>query len=433
MTEYLLSYGVVGIQRLLLDNRWQPAIRGVSQAVANFDEATERLAEVRFARGGQGLAVTSDLNETVKRIAASANKHIPFGTVAHAAVPRAGNVSEQALLQRLRRTAEMNKDSAPAPTTPLPKLASNKLCPNCRRRDPVEKVEFDDEIMVCETCRRLVGLGRDRLGRWKEQRELGKLSDENRLAMIIADGNGIGEVLDRAGTSMKSLVECSQWLTDCFAKAGNAAAEAGGGDERVLTSISGGDDIHVFLDPRGVLPFVETFVQEVNHRAREPIGFSFGVVVAGDHYPARRLAEYGHSLVDRAKALCRRDKVRSAVGLAFLTVGDEGERSASWGDIFAVDSEHEHTWDRAVRSARALRRVHGAQRSLVLGARRAESDVEVVDNLFRYHVARHPQWREYLGALGRDWRNAEDVTADAVTPTLHDMARFLLPKSEATT
>lgn len=151
------------------------------------------------------------------------------------------------------------------------------------------------------------------------------------LAVIHADGNGLGQVVQRVGGSRDDFVKFSKYLDEATVEAARAAFGSLPDDVRNAKTIPmrpivlGGDDLTVVCRADLALPFVEAFLREFERSTVEKLGdilrcsnvFSngddrltacAGVAYIKSSYPFY----YGYQL---AEALCSQAKADAKKGL----------------------------------------------------------------------------------------------------------------------
>src|SRR5690606_2026673 len=129
-------------------------------------------------------------------------------------------------------------------------------------------------------------------------------------------------------------------------------------------------------------------------RAFSRLGVGVGVVIAHDHYPARRLMEYAHALERSAKRICGGEAHRSATCFVHMRSGDElveGGPEVGFPIGMPRYAGGPAEWRRLTTTAGALARVPSSQRTQLrgeLGRAEYDRDDPELRSWFRYQVAR---------------------------------------------
>ncbi|GAB4405959.1 MAG: hypothetical protein Kow00123_18420 [Anaerolineales bacterium] len=255
------------------------------------------------------------------------------------------------------RAAKMSKATAPF----YEAHPFGKRCERCGKRMATteQKIGADTELL-CPICALRADRGRKRgegiRGRFNEEfwhahgtdrpaqqpqdlRELVKSAKRKYLALLYADGNDIGALLQRLG-SKEQYREASKALTEGTRAAVFGALEAVCGDALQASDFwpfdivnIGGDDVTVLVQAgyawEVAVEFLKRFEDEVNRRLREalnpwPAGLpdkitvSCGIAVAEANYPIRYLYDLVTDVLKRAKKAAKREKVAPRSAVTFL-------------------------------------------------------------------------------------------------------------------
>ena len=160
----------------------------------------------------------------------------------------------------------------------------------------------------------------DHLRKARLPRDFQELTGEDDLAVVVADGNGLGDWL--RGRDEDGFKTLSKKIDKTLRGSLDAATRAAFSDTTELTLqvlICGGDDLVVALPARRALPFVRELL--ASFRVEDPedpehtAGISAGLVFCRTGFPFRRAHDLAGELVGRAKHRCRRDGPESAVDL----------------------------------------------------------------------------------------------------------------------
>lgn len=475
-TPWLVGYDVNAIQELVTAGSRPIAMHGASQTIADYDCRERERPRNIFAGGGRGISVVdsrADAERLARALPDEFRRVSVVGVMATAAVPlepdRAG-----ASLRWLRHKLELAKDEAPPPGGRLPARRADE-CANCQSYLATERSTRDGkEERLCARCDRMMrGVRRDPRSREMSSSLLDvAASDPNprfrrSVAAVSADGNNLGALFERIET-LEELAGASEAVRRIFRAAHERALDAARAacrrrparpvdapeprpehvhaDEiHTVPLMTGGDDVRAFLPPSGLVAYAEALAAAIEEgagrlgdlggllrphtaRALGQIGVGIGAVVAGDHYPARRLMQYAHELERSAKTICGADGkgARSAFDVEIVTneqtmgVDADARRHDADGRPFVLDRR----WADTCARARGLGAIPNAQRALLVEAR-ALAPAEL-DNLFRYQVARSRAWQHWYEHYHvADWRDPKAVIAHRPGAGLLTLAALL--------
>lgn len=472
----LIGYDANGIQQYVTRAKPLPYMRGASQQIIDFDRRQSQENDCLFAAGGRGRllvrgewdgpAITRRLDALRTRFAQDTGGEV----LATGAVPFDPSRPREAMAHLAARL-EIVKDAAPPPRHTTLGAPTFEHCAVCHRRPVAEGCFWwfgqNKNVRACTTCDAII-----RRGNWSADRrhERGKtledLSVINRVAVVSADGNQMGDLF-RSMTSLVDSIVASQAVSDVFQGALKAALhDTGVGPEARVTPVVGGDDIRLFIGPEHVFDVIERLVghlestvdrcaralgfppEVADHFAR--IGIGIGCVIGPETHPASLAIAQAHALEVSAKAHGRRGGYRSAIDFIHLRSGDEliegVHRSCHPLGISSFIGRDDE-FATARRAAAALVEVPASQRNSLIREmdrawdadaedeerRRAEQEgrepVRPLDpelgNLLRYQVARSPKWQAWYDALGVDWTDGDAVARSAPTHAMLEMARLL--------
>jgi hypothetical protein len=157
-----------------------------------------------------------------------------------------------------------------------------------------------------------------RLQRQATPRDFRELVGDDDLAVVVADGNGLGEWFD--SLTWQQYGELSKRVTDTLAASLEGALEAvfpGDTPLDVQVLIAGGDDLVAALPAHHALRFAREVVDRFRVTRSEGVdkdrGMAAGVLLAGPSFPFRAAHALAAELMHRAKARCRDDGLISAL------------------------------------------------------------------------------------------------------------------------
>lgn len=157
-----------------------------------------------------------------------------------------------------------------------------------------------------------------RLQRQATPRDFRELVGDDDLAVVVADGNGLGEWFD--GSTWQQFGDLSKRVSGTLAASLEGALETVfPGDTRldVQILIAGGDDLVAALPAHHALRFAREVVERFRVARPEgddkTKGMAAGVLLAGPSFPFRAAHALASQLLHRTKARCRDDDLVSAL------------------------------------------------------------------------------------------------------------------------
>jgi len=309
MSQYLYGASVQGIQDFIFKTNKLQEIVGASEIVkgigSTFSENYNPGEILLNAAGNIKAVFTEDECNTVvlefpKRIMQSA-----YGvTLSQAVVKIAGESATQdeinLLEQRLK--VQRNKISIPLdlslnvmelnPSTAKPIVAYKTLQ---KKSTPVDratkqKIEANDTFFANNA-------------HLKEFRNLSEMSNgKNKIAVIHADGNGLGMLIPKLHKQGKKLSEFSKNLDSATQEAFNRAKN----DEMSIRDvILGGDDMVVICNANDALQFTKNFLAYFEEETEKQMGSKLtacaGIAYTNEKYPFHYAVSLAESLCDASK------------------------------------------------------------------------------------------------------------------------------------
>lgn len=461
-----VGYDANGIQEFVTRASAIPYLRGASALVKKFDGQTEETIGCLFAAGGRGRllvprgkagALAQELRAEYSRLTGGevlATAHVPFD-------PAAERTSIRWLDERLA----IAKDEAPPPGHTTLGDPQFDHCGVCRRRPVAPGHHWsygeNENTPVCRTCAWVIKHGKRDAGDHRERgKSLVDLSTTNRIAILSADGNHMGDFFG----SLTTLREMS--IASCVISAlfeGSLLRTLDSLEilppDRV-TPVVGGDDLRLFVGPERIFEVVRRLTETLESaidscaprlgfstRSAErfaKIGIGVGLVIGPDTHPAALAIEQAHALERSAKRHCRDYGFRSAIDFIHLRSGDELITESSpvchpLGLSSGGNKRDKESMLAAVEDAATkLAAVPKSQRTMIMTAidhawnkqqrdaarsgKTPEPNLELL-NLFRYQVARSPAWRGWLDEQGVDWRDSRQVDTHTPTHAMLEIAR----------
>ena len=138
----------------------------------------------------------------------------------------------------------------------------------------------------------------------QEFKELTALSNsKNKIAVIHADGNGLGELLPELKEKTNlTLTEFSKKLDDATHEAFKKASQ---GKEKIRPVILGGDDMSVICDANIALEFTKDFLKYFEEETQKQLNYKLtacaGIAFSNNKYPLHYALHLAEALTSQAK------------------------------------------------------------------------------------------------------------------------------------
>lgn len=315
MSKYLYGASVQGIQEFIFKTNQLQEIVGASEIVKSLEQEFEDFAKINednilLNAAGNIKAIFDDKNKLEKVV-----KEFPklimqkaYGiTISQAVVEIVGEEPTQEDINELEKKLKIQRNR---PSIPLD-LSINimELAPKTARPLFRQNKQQKSDIATAQK--------RDAYAKWfsakrKENKkfvnlkELSQLSnDKNKLAVIHADGNGLGQIVPKLADKLSSF---STKLNDATK---NAFKNVKIKEMRIREIILGGDDLTVICDANYALEFTKNFldnfeketsqIKELKDVGFEKLTACAGIAYCNEKYPF-------HYAVNLAEALCSATK-----------------------------------------------------------------------------------------------------------------------------
>jgi len=327
------------------------------------------------------------------------------------------------------RQAKLQKAIAPF----FPTLPVHQRCQSCGKRAASRlDTRVTPEEWLCEACHMKREKGRrgrssfaEKFAKWFEEKHGQKVPDkpakdlddlagkEGRLAFLYADGNNMGDLLQRAKTPAQYR-HISEALETAVKDALFEALVGSIRKENLVKSprlpfeiiAIGGDDVTVIVPARYgwqlTLKFLQEFerhpkIQRLNEEMNTKLTMSAGLVIADVKYPVRFMQSLAESLLKEAKRLARKKQGESAICHLWLRtpIASENAKVVLETLYLREDKERRHLTARpfTLRQARKLTELaqnlkdlpHHQRRTL---AESLEKGVRISLNTALYQVQR---------------------------------------------
>ncbi len=306
---YLYGASVQGIQDFIFKTNKLQEIVGASEIVkeiATLFSNEYKPEEILLNAAGNIKAVFTE--DECRRVVREFPKSImlrAYGiTLSQAVVKIAGESATQEDINKLeqRLKIQRNRVSTPLdlslnimelnPSTAKPVVAYKSIQKKSTPMDMAtkQKIEANDAFFSKNT-------------HLKEFKNLSEMSnDKNKIAVIHADGNGLGALISQLHKQGKKLSEFSKELD----KATKTAFEKAKTDEMSIRDvILGGDDMVVICNANDALEFTKNFLKYFEEETEKQMGSKLtacaGIAYANEKYPFHYAVSLAESLCDASK------------------------------------------------------------------------------------------------------------------------------------
>lgn len=358
--KYLYGAAVQGIQGFIFQTNTLAEIVGASALVEDvctkaFDEFAPGGANIIGAAGNIKHLFESreDCEKAVFCFPRKIMEIAPGITISQAVVEIDDDddfgVCVEALEQKLRE--QRNKPMVGlqqgmislkrAPKTGQPAVSSKKG--ELLDQSTLAKTAAVDKDLLCEKA-----FGPEEVGKCTFPKDISLMTGENDwIAIIHADGNGLGKVVQKVGKNREEYRKFSQGLDQCTKNAAREAfrttiynedietfGQVGQGKERVVPIrpvVLGGDDLTLICRANIAIPYVETFMREFERQTERRLGETLrrnqvfngenkltccaGIAFVKSSYPFYYGKELAETLCEQAKKDAKNDKLPES-GLA---------------------------------------------------------------------------------------------------------------------
>jgi hypothetical protein len=341
--QYLYGASVQGIQGFIFETNKLQEIVGASEIVKKIERDFEKeytpLSILRNA-GGSIKAVfgQKEAQEIVKNFPKKVMQQAYGITISQAMVAMEGEFAEQDKADKeVERLLRIQRNR---PTTPLDfSLGIMKFNPSTSKPVVGYSKKNDSLDMASQQKReaysKWFNKKRAKNPNFQELKDIGAFSNEkNKIAVIHADGNGLGQILPLLGDTLS---EFSVALDKATKKAFEDAKDE---TMQIRDVILGGDDMIVICNANDALEFTKNFLENFEKETEQIKaiqnlkGFSKLTACAGIAYTNEKYPF--HYAVDLAEALCgqaKKDSERKASCLMFHNI--QSSNFQSWSKFVA--------------------------------------------------------------------------------------------------
>ncbi len=304
MSKFLYGASIQGIQDFIFKTNKLKEIIGASEIVKKFDDIkfkeeynlSEEPEVLLQAAGNIRLILNneSDLEKLVR----SFSKNImleAYGITISQAVVKYEDYKKDSKELEKRLKIQRNKVSLPLDSN------FNILKQNSRTALPL--VDKENDKATLQKIREFEKFVKEQI---KENRktifDIEKLSNnKNKIAIIHADGNGLGNIVKDLNES--EIVKFSKKLEEATIKAFKVASE---GIDNIRKVILGGDDLTVIIDANEALSFTKKFLEEFEKNTKniykdKSLTACAGIAYCNEKYPFHYAVKLSEDLCKQAK------------------------------------------------------------------------------------------------------------------------------------
>lgn len=303
MNKYLYGASVQGIQDFIFKTNKLQEIDGASKIIKQIDKEIDRLNpdEILVQAAGNIKVIFND-KAKCEKAALEFPKLImqkAYGVTISQAVVDMGNPEFSTQEKAINELEKKLKTQRNKPSIPLD-LSINIIELNPATAKPVtEYRKIKDKQTPVDIATKQK---RDSFPQSSKFNDMSDLSNEkNKIAVIHADGNGLGQLIPKLGDKLSAFsIELDMATNEAF-------RIASGGIEKIRPVILGGDDMTVIINADDALVFTKKFLYHFEEETRKieelkSIGFEkltacAGIAYSNEKYPF-------HYAVSLAEALC---------------------------------------------------------------------------------------------------------------------------------
>lgn len=315
MSKYLYGASVQGIQEFIFATNQLREIVGASEIVKSLKKEFEDFVKgmqvtVLLNAAGNIKAIFEDKTacENVVRDFAKKIQQKAYGITISQAVVEMKNefASQEKAIEKLEKRLKMQRNQ---PSLPLD-MHINILKQSPKTARPIHTYKDDEPLDMAtkqkrEAYAQWFNAKRKENEKFKELKEISALSNgKNKIAVIHADGNGLGQIVPKLGDKLSSFSVALENATQ------EAFKNAKTPNMKIREVILGGDDMTVICDANDALEFTRKFlenfeietqkIKELNG-LKEKLTACAGIAFCNEKYPF-------HYAVHLAKALCSQTK-----------------------------------------------------------------------------------------------------------------------------
>ena len=303
--SYLYGASVQGIQEFIFATNKLKDIVGASEIVKGIEELFLNSCdskEILVNAAGNVKAILDE--ENCKKVVLEFPKKLmqrAYGiTISQAVVKIDGDTATQDDINELEQKLKIQRNRANLPLD----LSINilELSPSTAK----SAVKYEDSKLIDMATKQKLSANKkfyEKNPRVKEFKDISQMSNgKNKIAVIHADGNGLGMLIPQLHKQGKKISEFSKALDE----ATKTAFEKSRDDTMSIRDvILGGDDMVVICNANDALKFTRNFLENFEKETKDKIGFKLtacaGIAYANEKYPFHYAVSLAEKLCDVTK------------------------------------------------------------------------------------------------------------------------------------
>jgi len=315
VSEYLYGASVQGIQEFIFETNKLQEIIGASEIVKSIESDFEKRYKPKsiLVKAAGNIKAVFDDEEELKRVLKEFLKSVKqkaYGiTISQAVVKFEGDYTQDDINKLEKRLKEQrNKPEIPLDLAiNIHKLSQKTSRPavEVQKKEFLSKASSEKREAYSGWFKRYRGEleDKDEKKLFEKFKEISAISNaNNKIAIIHADGNGLGQLIPKLIDAGKDLSEFSKDLDKATNQAYNDASE---GITKIRKIILGGDDMVAICDGDEALGFVQRFLENFEKYTKDIVAGGLtacaGISFSNQKFPFH----YGVAL---AEELCSQTK-----------------------------------------------------------------------------------------------------------------------------
>lgn len=304
MKKYLYGASVQGIQDFIFKTNKLQEIVGASEIVKrienDFNTMTEDFKIKILMNAAGNIKAIFENEDECKEVVLSFSKLIQqkaYGiSISQAVVKLEGEKESQENINELERRLKIQRNR----TSIALDLSLNIMELNAKTAKPkINKNEDRATQQKLKAYKAFIG----KSPQLKEFTQLSNLSNgKNKIAVIHADGNGLGMLIPKLREKGMELSEFSKSLDEATKE---AFEEAKSDNMSIRDVILGGDDMVVVCNANDALEFTKNFLKSFEEKSEEKIGHKLtacaGIAYCNEKYPFHYAVSLAEELCDVTK------------------------------------------------------------------------------------------------------------------------------------
>ena len=302
--KYLYGASVQGIQGFIFETNKLQEIVGASEIVksieGDFEVLTEAFSKTVLMNAAGNIKAIFEKEEECQALVLAFGKMVEqkaYGiSISQSVVKIEGESETQEDINRLEQKLKIQRNK---PSIVLD-LSLNIMRLNPKTAKPLVSTKEDRGV---EQKRKAYEKFLEKNPQLKEFTQLSSVSNgKNKIAVIHADGNGLGMLIPKLREKGMKLSEFSKQLDEATTEAFNRAKSD---NMSIRDVILGGDDMVVICNANDALQFTKDFLYHFEEQTQKKIGHKLtacaGIAYANEKYPFHYALSLAEELCDATK------------------------------------------------------------------------------------------------------------------------------------